>query len=91
MADCRRDVVPPLLTDYTGPARIETYTVFYALDGDVRDGVVIAQTPGGARVLATVPGDDRQVIDALIGSVEAVGTFGAVTATLGQTTRWKNR
>lgn len=57
-ADAARDPVPPLDRDYTGPATVETFTVFYRRDGSPRAGVVVARTDAGARTLAHVAGDD---------------------------------
>ena len=89
MANCRHDAVPPLAESYVGPARIETYTVFYARDGSVRDGVVIARTPANARVIAAVSGDDLHTVQSLVGGVsEAVGSDGTIAATDNGLTRW---
>ena len=75
MADCVRDAVPPTLDRWEGPARIETYTVFYNRDGSARTGTVIARTPQGARVVMTV--DDATDIAFLVqGDREPVGTMG---------------
>ena len=80
-ADAARGDVPALVQDYAGPARVESYTVFYARDGSPRDGVVVARTPDGARTLAKVPGEDTATIAWLTdGAVQPVGTAGEVVA-----------
>ena len=78
-ADAARGTVPELVKDYAGPARIETYTVFYARDGSATHGVVVARTPEGARTLARV--EDAPTIAWLTsGEAEPVGTRGEVAA-----------
>lgn len=78
-ADARRGPIPTLALDYTGPARIETYTVLYGRDGSVQHGIVLARTPLGARLLASVSPDDAQAI-ALLTSLQnnPIGTNGQV-------------
>ena len=66
---------------HAGPATIETYTVFYARDGAVRDGVIVARTPRGERFLAHVAGDDADTIALLTdGAREPVGRAGQAVA-----------
>ncbi len=78
-ADAARGRVPDLVKDYAGPAEIETYTVFYARDGQPKSGVVVARLPDGNRTLARVPGDDAATIAFLTdGAAEPVGTKGEV-------------
>ncbi|MBC7769381.1 MAG: acetyl-CoA acetyltransferase [Phycisphaerales bacterium] len=77
-ADAARLPVPPIDETYVGPARIETYTVFYNRDGQPRSGVVVARTPNGARFLAQVKGDDADTVALLTsGDTEAVGAEGS--------------
>lgn len=80
-ADAARGPVPALVEDYSGPATIESYTVFYARDGAPKGGVVVARTPTGARTLAHVDvGDTAMVAFLTDGAVEPVGKAGAVVA-----------
>ena len=80
-ADAAREPIPALDKDYVGPARIETYTVFYARDGAPRAGVVVGLTPDGQRTLAHVDVSDAAMLAYLTdGAVEAVGTNGAIEA-----------
>lgn len=80
-ADAARGRVPELIKDYAGPAEIETYTVFYARDGQPRSGVIVARLPDGNRTLAHVPGADAATIAFLTdGTAEPVGTKGEVVA-----------
>ncbi|WEK44431.1 MAG: acetyl-CoA acetyltransferase [Candidatus Sphingomonas colombiensis] len=88
-ADAARGSVPELIKDYAGPAEIETYTVFYARDGQPKSGVVVARLPDGNRTLAHVPGEDAATIAFLTdGAVEPVGTNGAVIAS-GDLMAWR--
>jgi acetyl-CoA C-acetyltransferase len=78
-ADRRRGPVPPLNEGYSGLATIETYTVIYARDGAPLQGVVIARSPAGERVMARVPGSDEETLAILLSTEKsAVGTAGHV-------------
>jgi acetyl-CoA C-acetyltransferase len=78
-ADAARDVIPPLDADYVGPAKIETYTLFYGRDGEPRAGVVVALTPAGARTLAHVNSADEALVQFLTnGEAEPVGAAGSI-------------
>ena len=80
-ADADRDPVPMLDKDYTGPATVESYTVFFRRDGSPRSGAVVARTPTGERTLAHVPGDDTITIRHLMSpEVEPVGRSGEISA-----------
>ncbi len=73
-ADATRGPGPALLETYSGPARIETYTVFYDRDGAPKHGAIIARTPEDARVLVFVAGEDQHAIAYLTdGEAEPVG------------------
>ena len=78
-ADARRGPVPPLLERHDGEAVVETYTVRFARDGSPQDGVVVARTPKGERVMARVAADDASSMELLL-SMErsAIGTAGYV-------------
>ena len=79
-ADALRGPVPELDKEYAGPARLETFTVFYGRDAQPRAGVVAALTPAGKRVLAQVPGNDAATL-ARLTSPEGtpVGQDGTIT------------
>jgi acetyl-CoA C-acetyltransferase len=86
-AEANRGPAPALLEAYTGPARIETYTVFYDRNGAAKHGVIVARAPGGERFLAYVRGENDGVIAFLTdGQREPVGAEGhAVTGEDGLT------
>ena len=78
-ADTARGPAPPLMENYTGPAQVETYTVTYARDGGPIEGIVIARTPDGARVMARAPASDPETLALLTSPTRsAVGIDGHV-------------
>lgn len=78
-ADAARGAIPVMDEAYTGPAMIETFTVFHHRDGSPKAGVVVARTPSGHRTLVHVPGGDAQTIARLTsGEGEAVGASGRI-------------
>ena len=78
-ADAAREAIPPVNENYVGPAKIETYTVFYGRDGQPRASVVVALTAAGERTLAHVEvSDDAMVAFLTDGGVEPVGTGGVI-------------
>jgi acetyl-CoA C-acetyltransferase len=88
-AKARRAPVPEVDGNYVGDATIETYTVFYKRDGSPRMGTVIARTPEGKRLLASVPADDEAMIAFLTdGKAEPVGSTGQVVAGDGDLMHW---
>lgn len=77
-ADAIRGPVPPIEEDYIGPARVETYTVFYDREGAARQGVIVARSAHGSRFIAKVPDTDRAAIHWLTsGEQEPVGAQGS--------------
>ncbi|WP_254535828.1 acetyl-CoA acetyltransferase [Sphingopyxis terrae] len=80
-AEAKRGPVPDLVEDYTGPATIESYTIFYGRDGAPRAGVVVARTPAGERTLAHVDVEDAAMLAILTdGKAEPVGAAGQIVA-----------
>jgi len=78
-ADAAREAIPPLDEAYAGPAKVESYTVFYGRDGAPRAGVVVALTPMGGRTLAAIDiADSAELAWFTGGAAEPVGTPGAV-------------
>ena len=90
-ADARRGPVPPLDESYSGPATIETYTVYYDREGAPRSAVIVARTPDGARTLAQIAGEETAAIAALTdGAIEPVGRRGVIMPAAGDAlARWK--
>ncbi|MBX9883572.1 MAG: acetyl-CoA acetyltransferase [Novosphingobium sp.] len=87
-ADAARGPVPELEKDYTGPATIESYTVFHSREGVPSAGVVIARTPAGKRTLCHIDVADAGMCAFFMdGAVEPVGTGGAI-AMVGERRVW---
>jgi hypothetical protein len=87
--DRRRGIVPTLLTDYRGPAVIETHTVIYDRDGAPLHGIVIALTPKKERIMARVPASDEILIAMLAdASKSPIGESGYVSRSDGGLLRW---
>jgi acetyl-CoA acetyltransferase len=79
-ADARRGGVPEMTNDYTGPARLETFTVVYGRDGIAEYGTVIARTPEGRRLMARVPATDAESLAVLTElDSQPVGYAGAIS------------
>ena len=71
--------MPELNTEYHGPARIESYTIFYDREGEPRGGVVVALTDLHVRTLARVdPGDVDLIALLTDDAIEPVGQRGSV-------------
>jgi acetyl-CoA C-acetyltransferase len=88
-ADCAAAVVPKLVTDYSGEATIETFTVIYGRDMQPDYGAVIARTAAGDRLLARVPAEDRETIALLTApGASPIGDRGRVERLDERRLRW---
>lgn len=89
-AEAAREEIPPMDEAYAGPAKVESYTVFYDRNGAPKSGVVVALTPAGSRTLAALDvanADDLAFFTS--GAVEPVGTAGQVELQPGGNSVWK--
>ncbi|MCC5886743.1 MAG: acetyl-CoA acetyltransferase [Gammaproteobacteria bacterium] len=78
-ADAARGPVPEVVETYTGPARLESYTLPYTRDGHPGPGVVMALTPDGRRTLAQVAAENSGAIERLLqGAPDLIGAAGDV-------------
>jgi acetyl-CoA C-acetyltransferase len=77
-AEIDRAPHPELVTEPSGRAQIETYTVLYGREGQPTKGIVIGRLADGRRFLANTA-EDRAVLEALTAH-EAVGTAGVVSS-----------
>ena len=78
------------MEDYVGPGVIESYTVFYDRDGNVRHGVVVARAPEGARFLALAAATDADCVAFLTnGENEPVGAAGLAVANADGSIYWR--
>jgi acetyl-CoA C-acetyltransferase len=65
-ADRHRRPVPDFVTEATGSGTVESFTVIYDRNGDVRHGVVMLRTSDHARALARVPAHDGRTLAHLL-------------------------
>ena len=79
-ADARRGPVPELVTEATGRAFVETFTVLFDRSAAPTHGVVIARAEGsGARLMARVPPEDAESLGLLLDEERSpVGAAGTV-------------
>lgn len=88
-AELAAGVVPKRVTDYSGEATVETFTVIYDRDMQPDYGAVIARTPAGERLLARVPADDRDTIARLTApGPSPIGSKGRVEKLDERRLRW---
>lgn len=79
IAESHRLPIPEFEATYMGPAKIETYTVLYARDGQPYQGVVVLRTAAGTRTLARVQTNDPESLAILTNEQHfAVGREGFV-------------
>ncbi|MBI1683007.1 enoyl-CoA hydratase-related protein [Caulobacter hibisci] len=90
-ADAARGPVPPLVERYDGPATIETYTARFGRDGAAQDGIVIARTPAGQRLMARVAPDDEASMAQLLSTERsAIGADGHVRTDVFGNLAWES-
>jgi acetyl-CoA C-acetyltransferase len=78
-ADAKRGAVPELVQDYTGPARIESYTLFHDRNGAPTTGVVVARGTDDVRTLAHIDVSDASTLEFFnSGQIEPVGQAGHI-------------
>jgi acetyl-CoA C-acetyltransferase len=81
LADARRGDVPAFVTDYAGPAVLETFTIVYDRAGQPTHGVVIGRTPQSTRFMARVAPTDAATLARLTDLDHTpVGSAGLVRA-----------
>lgn len=78
-ADAARGPAPEWLDYYSGPAKVETFTVLFERDGSVAHGVVVLRTQQSQRLVAKVASDDTASLSCLMSpEVSPVGIWGKV-------------
>ena len=88
----RRGPIPRFVTQTSGEARIESFTVLYDRNGEIEHGVVMLQTTEGARALARTPADDRATLAHLLDLDHSpVGSRGTVTTAGDGLLEWRVR
>lgn len=89
-ADARRGAVPPLVLRYVGAASVETFTVVYGRDGQPSQGIVIARTPAGERLMARVAASDAATLKVLTDLDRSpVGCSGSVSVGADELLDWR--
>ena len=90
LADGTKGPIPPFVTEYSGTAILETFTILYDRDGEPAHGVAIAKTLNGARLMAKVLPGDCETLKALTNlDHTAVGMHGIVTPLSDSLLRWQ--
>lgn len=90
-ADALRGPVPPLVEDYEGPGRIETYVAPYGRAGTPAFATIVARNPAGQRFVATVLPEDAAFLEMLVsGTREPVGMTGHATRLDDGRLRWRS-
>jgi len=89
-ADRRRGVVPAFVTEASGTATIESFTVIYGRDNAVEHGVVMLRTSDRSRALARVPAHDRQTLAQLLNMDRSpIGSSGQIFRTDDGVLEWR--
>lgn len=82
LAESMSEGAPKLLEDYEGEAIIETFTIVYDREGAPVHAPIVARTSAGERVVARVPGENRDVIELLSDRTnDPIGTRGRIVRT----------
>lgn len=91
-ADRARGPVPLLISEYDGPATLETFTILYDRTGVPAHGVAIARAPAGQRLMAMVAAQDRDTLNVLTAPERsAVGLEGRVSTLADSILQWELR
>lgn len=78
-ADAARGDIPVLISGYSGPATVESFTMMYDKGGQPTHGVIIALTKTGERTLASLPASDTAGLDTLMSqSIYPIGINGKI-------------
>jgi acetyl-CoA C-acetyltransferase len=89
-ADRHRRPVPDFVTEATGLGTVESFTVIYERNGDVRHGVVMLRTSDDARALARVPAQDSRTLAHLLDMDRTpVGSSGDVVSADDGVLEWR--
>jgi acetyl-CoA C-acetyltransferase len=65
-ANSRKRAAPDFVTEGSGKAKVESFTVIYGRNGEVEHGVVMLRTPENTRALARVPAQDGNTLSHLM-------------------------
>jgi acetyl-CoA C-acetyltransferase len=91
-ADRNKRAVPDFVTEASGKAKVESFTVIYGRNGDVEHGVVMLRTPQNNRALARVPARDGTTLAHLLNMDRTpVGSAGDIAAADDGVLEWRVR
>jgi acetyl-CoA acetyltransferase len=91
-ADRRRGAVPEFVTEASGPAAVETFTVIYGSNGNIEHGVVMLRTTQNSRTLARVPALDTATLAHLTRMERTpVGSRGEIVGAKDGIPEWRHR
>jgi acetyl-CoA C-acetyltransferase len=89
-ADRQRSTVPEFVTEASGKAKVESFTVLYGRHGEVEHGVVMLRTADNARALARVPAQDSATLAHLLNMDRTpVGTSGDIASANDGVLEWR--
>ena len=92
VADQHRAAAPSIVAAFTGPARLETFTIPYTRDGHPDFATVVLRLPDGARTLARVDPADQATLSALQSDqVSPIGLEGQLRPEAGDIASWSAR
>jgi acetyl-CoA C-acetyltransferase len=91
-ADRAREPVPMFVTEASGSASVESFTVIYRRAGDIEHGVVMLRTAQNARALARVPARDGATLVHLTSMDRTpVGSWGEISTADDGILEWRAR
>lgn len=90
IADKDRGTAPTFNPEAAGKAKVESFTVIYDRDGEVKHGVVILRNDANERTLARVPANDKTTLARLLDLDRSpIGTVGAISKAADGMQEWK--
>jgi len=80
---------PAMISEASGPARLESFTVLFNPDGTVAKGTAVLRLQDGARTLGTIPAEDTNTLGLLMAMDRtAVGHEGRLASESHELNRW---
>jgi acetyl-CoA C-acetyltransferase len=90
IADKHRGEAPKFNPEASGAAKVESFTVIYDRNGDVKHGVVILRTKENDRTLARIPAGDKQTLARVLDLDRSpIGATGAINKAADGMQEWK--
>jgi acetyl-CoA C-acetyltransferase len=90
IADSNRGEAPKFNPEAGGSGKVESFTVIYDRNGDVKHGVVILRTGDGERTLARIPAADTPTLARLLDLDRTpIGSTGPISKAADGMQEWK--